>query len=175
MPQDIKEFFQKNDNIKSLPKNHRDDFLRKLRASKRVSVGKVYYRYSYRIAAILVLGILLAYGLINTFKTNDTTRQNVLFAQITSIEKEYLKDIDKEWNNFLLLTKDEKLVKRYKDRLDNLDQDYQAISKQFKADINSILIIEQLVDNLQTRLQLLRDIQKHIKTINQQNEQDEII
>ena len=78
--------------------------------------------------------------------------------------------INREWKNFLILTTDKDLVRRYEKRLLDLDKDYQAVSKQFKEDTNDIATVENLIDNLQTRLQLLKDIQEHIKIINQQNE-----
>ena len=78
--------------------------------------------------------------------------------------------INKEWNSFLILAKDENLISRYKKRLDDLDLDYREISKQYDDDTSDILIIEALVENLQTRVDLLKDIQKHITLLNQQNE-----
>ena len=78
-----------------------------------------------------------------------------------------------EWQNFLELAKDENLIQRYKSKLEDLDTDYRLISEQFKHDTNNILVIQDLVNNLQTRLQLLKDIQQHIILLNQKNEQHE--
>ena len=64
-------------------------------------------------------------------------------------------------------------MERFKVRLNELDKDYQEISSQFNQDSNNIAVIESLVENLQTRLKLLKDIQEHIKILNQNNEQNE--
>ena len=61
----------------------------------------------------------------------------------------------------------------FKEKLTDLDNDYQEISRSFKNDSNNILVIESLVENLQTRLQLLKDIQVHINILNQKTEQNE--
>jgi septation ring formation regulator EzrA len=80
-----------------------------------------------------------------------------------------LENIEKEWQSFIALTNDTNLVERYEKELDELNNDYQIISDQFKADSDNISIVENLVNNLQRRLQLLKDIQEHIKLLNEEN------
>jgi archaellum component FlaC len=92
-----------------------------------------------------------------------------MIAQIEAVEAEYLKDIEKEWENFIAIAEDEILVERFKKKLNKLDKDYQEISAQFKNYSNDIMVVESLIDNLQTRLQILKDIQEHIKILNQNN------
>ena len=96
-----------------------------------------------------------------------------IVAQIEAVEAKYLEDIEEEWENFVAIADDAILVERFRKKLNALDADYHDISIQFKQDSNNILVIESLVENLQTRLQLLKDIQNHIKILNQINEQHE--
>ena len=98
-----------------------------------------------------------------------------MIAQIEAVEAEYLANIEAEWKSFVAIAKDEVLVKRFRKKLDELDNDYQDISLQFKEDSDNILAVEALIDNLQNRLQILKDIQKHIKILNQNNEHNENI
>jgi len=175
MEQDIRDLFKKEEQLKTLPKNHKADFLEKLKTSKQHTKSKSNYSLLYRIAAILVMGLIVGYGIFKTnFNNSSLVEENALAQQIKTIETEYLANIDKEWQSFLILTKDEKLVKRFEKRLEDLDTDYKEISQQYKGATDDIFIIEILIENLQTRLQILKDIQKHIKILNQQkNEQYE--
>ncbi|WP_299278572.1 hypothetical protein [uncultured Psychroserpens sp.] len=179
MKQDIRDLFREDEvSNHKLPKHHRQEFYEKLKASRPQRKSGLKMNYILKIAAIAVLFIAMAFTVFkmaNKTVANEIVNESSLEHQIESIEKEYLASIDKEWGKFVAVANDEKLVKRYKDKLDDLDADYQEISKQFKADNNNILVIEALVDNLKTRLQLLKDIQQHINLLNQKTEQYETI
>lgn len=168
MKQDIRDLFKEEETLQTLPNNHREEFLTKLQSQpKRKS--RVFYWMGAVAVAIVVL--LLGFNLAN--KTGATETTSPVLAQIEAVEAKYLKDIEKEWQSFVALAEDERLVERFKVRLDELDKDYQEISSQFNQDSNNIAVIESLVENLQTRLKLLKDIQEHIKILNQNNEQNE--
>lgn len=167
MKRDIRELFKDNEAQTALPKNHRAEFLEKLQQQPKPATN---YKHWLRIAVVAVIALGIGFGVL--YKS-PIENQNTMVAQIQAIEAQYLQDIDTEWHNFVALTKDDVLVARYKKRLDALDADYQDISAQFQNDTNNILVIEALVENLQTRLQLLKDIQEHINILNQNNEQYE--
>ncbi len=178
MKQDIRDLFNEEEVINNnLPKNHRIEFYDKLKASREKNKPKLKLNYVFRVAAIVVLFIGLTFLILNKtdHDSNQVANESVIETQINAIEKQYLTDINEEWENFIAIAEDETLVKRYRIKLDNLSSDYQEISKRFKTDNNNISVIEALVENLQTRLQLLKDIQEHIKLINQNNEQYETI
>ncbi|MBV7270548.1 hypothetical protein [Winogradskyella luteola] len=168
MKQDIRDLFKQGEDLKIPPVNHRVEFLDKLENQPKKKSNSFFWL---RIAAIVVFALTVG---ISVFY-NKPTEENVspMIAQIEAVEAEYLEDIEKEWKNFLSIANDEVLVARFKKKLDELDSDYKEISIQFKNDTNNILVIEALVDNLQTRLQILRDIQEHIKILNQKSEQYE--
>ena len=151
-------------NLKILPKNHREDFFKKLKSQKK---PKLHNYLWLKVAAIFIIGLVFIYPLL---KKETIEKPSQIIAQV---EAEYLSSIETEWRNFLAITNDEKLIKRFEKKLDELDADYKEISKAFKIDTNNILILESLVDNLQTRLKILKDIQEHIKILNQKNEQHE--
>ncbi|TXE15529.1 hypothetical protein ES692_16230 [Psychroserpens burtonensis] len=170
MKQDIRNLF-KDDEIsgQALPDNHRQDFYEQLKASRPRRTSQLNRHYLIKVAAIITMFLALT---ITLFQMVDNTPNQVVEAssmetQIDAIEKQYLARIDREWQRFISVTNDETLVKRYKDKLNDLDADYKEISQQFKTDTNNILVIESLVENLQTRLQLLKDIQEHINVLNQ--------
>ncbi|WP_299103296.1 hypothetical protein [uncultured Winogradskyella sp.] len=170
MKRDIRELFnnEEEQEVKQLPNNHRAEFLTQLKKQSKPK-RKPYGWLS--VAAILLIALTIGFSVFNTDIDKDDPEP--IIAQIEAVEAEYLANIETEWQSFIALTEDEKLVTRFRKKLDELDMDYKEISKQFKNDSNNILVIEALVDNLQTRLQILKDIQKHIKILNQKNEQHE--
>ena len=160
MEQDLKKLFDTNSFPKKrLPENHVEEFAQKLQQQapkKRTSAA-----FFMRIAASILIVFAVGYWIQNSFTENAPSLQQ----QVAEIEKTYLKQIDQEWKTFLDSTNDPELIRYYEDRLEGLTKDYITISAQFKNDPNNILILEELIANLQKRLELLKNIQEHIQEI----------
>jgi hypothetical protein len=167
MKQDIRDLFKEEEDLKTLPDNHRAEFLDKLNKQKQSENKRHIW-----IGAVAVVVVALTIGFV-LFPKQPTENISPFIAQVEAVEAEYLKEINAEWKNFVALADDEVLVARSKKKLDELDADYKSISIQFRANPNNIEIVELLIDNLQTRSQILKDIQEHIKILNQNNEQNE--
>ncbi|WP_299130494.1 hypothetical protein [uncultured Winogradskyella sp.] len=168
MKRDIRDLFKAEEDLKPLPENHSVEFLEKLKKQTKRKPKTIYWL---SVAVVAIIALTIGFSM---FYNKPSEEISPMLAQIEAVEAEYLKDIENEWQNFIAIAEDEVLVARFKKKLNELDKDYQEVSKQFKNDANNILVIEALVDNLQTRLQILKDIQKHIKILNQNNEQNEI-
>ena len=168
MKQDIRDLFKEDVDFKTLSENHRAEFLDKLNSQPKPKTSSTNWL---KIAAVAILALTVGFSIF--YKSPQKTEVSPIVAQIEAVEAEYLKDIEAEWASFVAIAEDPSLVSRFKMKLDDLDQDYQTIAKEFKAQPNNILVIEDLVSNLQTRLKLLKDIQAHIKILNQKNEQHE--
>ncbi|TCK66776.1 hypothetical protein DFQ05_2050 [Winogradskyella wandonensis] len=164
MKRDIRELFKNEveDTKHELPRNHREEFLAKLNSEKSNESNKSNYLFL-RIAAVVVIALTVGFFTLQ----KPEAEENPLVAQVAQVEKEYLANIETEWQNFKAIATDSVLVKRYEKRLLDLDEDYKEISIAFKNDTNNIAVVEMLIQNLQTRLQLLKDIQEHIKILNQ--------
>ncbi|WP_225035479.1 hypothetical protein [Winogradskyella sp. SM1960] len=169
MKRDIRNLFKEEDDLKTLPENHRTEFLGKLKTQTKKNPSHNWLK----IAAVLLIALTVGIGFYNT--TEEETKVSPIVAQIEAVEAEYLANIETEWENFIAIADDDVLVERFRKKLKDLDADYQNISMQFKNDANNVLVIEALIENLQTRLQILKDIQKHIKILNQNNEPYETI
>lgn len=171
---DIRNTFSESDfPEKKLPQGHREEFLEKLQSR---SAKKPRQKNSWwKIAAALIVLVGLGFVLLQNNETNDFPEADAIALELQQIEKQYLQEIKTEWEKFLKLAKDEKLIARYKEKLQQLDTDYKEISMDYNADKNNIQAVEDLIRNLQTRLSLLKDIQEHIKILNQKNEQHETI
>lgn len=167
MKQDIRDLFREEEDLKTPPQHHRNEFLDKLKKQNQ-SKKKRYTRIG--AVAVVIIGLTIGFVL---FPKQPTENISPFIAQVEAVEAEYLKEINTEWQNFVALTDDATLVERFKKKLDELDADYKSISIQFRANPNNIETVELLIDNLQTRSQILKDIQEHIKILNQNNEQHE--
>jgi hypothetical protein len=167
MKQDIRDLFREEEDLKTPPENHRSEFLDKLNQQKQ-SKNKRYIWIG--AVAVLIIALTIGFAL---FSKQPTKNISPFIAQVEAVEAEYLEEIKTEWQNFVAIADDEVLVERFKKKLDELDADYKSISIQFRANPNNIEIVELLIDNLQTRFQILKDIQEHIKILNQNNEQNE--
>jgi hypothetical protein len=169
MKRDIRDLFKEEDDLKTLPKNHRTEFLEKLKNKPKKNTSFPWLK----IAAVLLIALTVGFSIF--YNKPEDNKVSPMIAQIEAVEAEYLANIEAEWKSFVAIAKDEVLVKRFRKKLDELDNDYQDISLQFKEDSDNILAVEALIDNLQNRLQILKDIQKHIKILNQNNEHNENI
>lgn len=173
MKQDIRELFKNNElEKKKLPSFHEKDFLEKLERFNKNKLPKKHVE-KWKIAVSILLIFSIGYYF---FKSEIyISPEPTLFVQVKKIEKEYLSQIDNEWESFIKLTSDKELVKRYEEKLSNLDINYKEISNELKQDPNNIMVLEKLIENLQTRLKILKDIQNHIKELNQKNISNETI
>lgn len=170
MKQDIRNLFNEEADLKTLPENHRAEFAEKLK--KQPQPKRRPYAWL-STAAILIIAVTIGFNVMQKEANPELNQVAPIIAQVEAVEAAYLKDIETEWQSFIAIADDAVLVERFRKKLNDLDADYQAISVQFKEDYNNILVIEALVENLQTRLQILKDIQKHINILNQKNEQYE--
>lgn len=171
MKQDIRGLFRRQEfPKKKLPESHEEEFLEKLKKTKNKNTKKKKRVSFFKIAAVVL--ILFSIGVYFQKKNNQDA---TLEAQIEQIEKEYLKNIDKEWKAFINVTDDQNLIQKYKGKLQELDNSYKEISKQYKKNANNISILEGLIENLQRRLQLLKNIKEHVKELHQNNTSNETI
>lgn len=174
MEQDIRKLFNtENETDSQLPLTHRAEFQNKLRNATQKQ--KPRFNAVYKYVAIALLFLAIGYVSIQQIIAPSEVEETALQLQLKNVEQQYLDHIDKEWESFKSLTNDNRLIHRYEQKLDELNNDYQELSVQFQEDRNNILVLESLIDNLKLRLQILKDIQQHIKLLNQKNEQHEII
>lgn len=173
MKQDIRELFKNNElEKKELPSFHEKDFLEKLERFNKNELPKKHVgKWKIAVSVLLIFSIGY-YFLKPAIYINP---EPTLFVQVKKIEKEYLSQINNEWKSFVKSTSDKKLVKRYEEKLSNLNISYKEISNELEQDPNNIIVLERLIENLQTRLGILKDIQNHIKELNQKNTSNETI
>lgn len=172
MERDIRDLFKvKNDFNKDLPKNHREDFIKKLGEHQPKKKSKKSYKFL-KIAAslLLIISCVLLYK-----NTISLPQKSAIELQMQAIEKDYLSSIKKEWNSFKEIATDTILVNKYEEKLKKSKLEYRKITKQLKDFPNDINLLESLITNLQRRLQLIKEINEHIKELNPKNASNETI
>ena len=169
MKQDLRDMFSNSGfPRKRLPENHEEEFLEKL---EKVEIVKPKNKpfFFLKVAATIAILLTVTFGYYQIFERPKTT----LKAQIEQIEEEYLQSIRTEWEGFVKSTDDQNLINRYELKLLRLEKDFKEISKEWNEDETSMtFVVEDLIQNLQTRLQLLKDIQEHIEELNQSKTSD---
>ncbi len=152
---------QRGDKVR-LPAYHRDDFICKLKGEKPSIFGSLW-----KIAAAILVLVAMGGGYFSLTNNED---KNESQSQFTSIEQQYLNSIEQEYQNFRDLSSDPVLLKRYESQLDALKQEYNDLMQLIEENGREPYLTERLIDNLEKRLDLLRNIQSHIKILNEQNE-----
>ncbi|MGH1383143.1 hypothetical protein [Kordia sp.] len=163
----IKDIVNENDaslETPKLPKGHRAEFLEKLSATNTISTSNKPFNYWRAIAAACVLLIGIGAFVYSNY-SGEEVKESSLFAEMKSIEDKYLHNIASEWESFQLTATDAGLVKKYKERLENLDASYQELKQAFLVEKNSLTALEKMIKNLQMRLTLLQEIQQHLKRL----------
>jgi hypothetical protein len=175
MEHSIRDLFGKNEEPKrELPKNHREEFLKKLkRLTPKNTKTKSFFFL--KIASSIAFIICCTYFYLSGTSVVQQTAKTQIQIQMEMFEKEYLTNIDKEWNSFIKVANDTVLVKRYQEKLKESDLEYQKITINFKEYPNNINVLQSLIYNLQGRLELIKNIQEHLKELHQKNTSNETI
>lgn len=175
MKHDIRDLFKKDEvSIKELPKNHQKDFLMKLNQIGLKPIRKKPFFFLKITAAVFLLIACTYFYLDHNSDVQITPKTEIQF-QVEFFEKEYLSNINEEWEIFVVVARDTVLINKYKIRLKVSKIDYNKITKQLKEEPNSIYVLQSLINNLQTRLQLVKDIKAHVQELNQKNTTNETI
>ena len=175
MEHNIKNLFNKNEfTKKKLPDSHTKEFIKKLESiSAKRKKNTVFSKIK-----IVAFFLLMIFGVSMYFtfsEKEEPINDNSIFAEVEKIEQEYENKIDEEWQKFLKITNDTVLINKYKQKIQTSNTDYKKLTLNFKESPTNILALENLIHNLQKRLQLLKDIQEHINELNQKNTTNETI
>ena len=172
MERDIRDIFKENEvSDKEIPQFHREEFTKKLNELNQKSNSKNRFKIALSAAAIIFFITALLFPKSDASKVNNHTIQK----EVAKFEKEYLKNINKEWKQFLAISKDSILIKKYEIKLKDFDTDYKKITKNLEQNPNNINVLEALISNLQRRLELIKNIKGHLKELNQKNTSNETI
>lgn len=175
MEHDIRNLFKKDEISEvEIPPFHKEEFIKKLNSSKQNN-KKYQFKNNYKVS--ISVAVIIVFMMVLLFPKNDTSEENktLIQTQIATFEKEYLTNINNEWQQFVAISNDSILIKKYEIKLKDFDTYYKKITENLKSNPNNINVLEALINNLQRRLELIKNIKKHIKELNQKNISNETI
>ena len=188
MKVDLREKLKKQKVMKTLPKDHRNRFEQLLQKELYQS-SKKNYTFLKIAAAVLIIFSLGIVG--NQFfnssdpqgfvQTEGVSEKNVksmvdISPDLKRVEDFYLTRINYQISKITITDENKELLEVYLAELSNLKQEYDNLKMQLNNDEISEEVIDGLIENLQLRLQLLRQLKKKLEIIEklkiQQNEND---
>ncbi|MGO4821602.1 MULTISPECIES: anti-sigma factor [unclassified Flavobacterium] len=142
-----------------LDNDHNHRFLKKLKTKK--SYKKYFIPLSIAASIIILLGITITFQAPPkkqefNFASKETKQTDSIFTVIISNELNKIKDKKSPEN--------EKIISDALKQMKLLDNDYNKIIQELKANGENKLIINALISNLQTRISFLQNVLLHIES-----------
>ncbi|MCV6629740.1 MAG: hypothetical protein OIF50_07760 [Flavobacteriaceae bacterium] len=168
----IRDLFQETEQ-KTPPLGHRQKMQSKLKVRPRW----VSYKYQMLAACIAaIVGLFLVFTPREIPPENNFAIQDTQFLEeFEAIEHTVMLQIDAEWEQLQSQTKDTALLGVYEEKLHTLQQQYLLLETAYRQSPNDIATLESLIQNLQLRLQALKQINQQLQQLQSKNIQHETI
>ena len=177
MKVDLRDKIKKDKKMRALPKGHRFKFEQLLQKEMHQKSNNNFYFL--RIAATVLIFISLSITGYHFFST--TGSQDVVFTKdkpsskinsmadispdLKKVEDYYITQINYQLAKITITDKNRDLLEVYLSKLSDLQKEYNDLNTQLSiTDINEKMI-DALIENLQLRLQLLRQLKKKLELI----------
>ncbi|MCF6280248.1 MAG: hypothetical protein L3J14_07865 [Flavobacteriaceae bacterium] len=174
MAQNIKDLLKNESEVtkNKLPEGHKMRFENRLDNE----FPKKKNQFSFlRIAASFLILMSLAYAGFNYLnddkndivKTEETKVKSLanVSPELKKVEEFYLAQISYQISKIKISTENKDLLAIYLSQLSMLQQEYKELNLELNTDVVSEVTIGKLIENLQLRLQLLRELKKKLKLI----------
>ena len=189
MAQDIRKLFEDDQKLSKerMPQGHEARFLKRLdEALPEAEDNSGGFRFNFmKIAASMVIFFGLAYAAITIINRDSEVTVNPtenivdnssgneeqlkslrdVSPDLKKIEDYYLANINLELSKIKLTPENKELFDSYVERLDELNQEYQLLSKELTEDGPNERTVDALINNLKLRLNLLYRLKEQLKTL----------
>ncbi len=187
MAQDIRKLFEEEQKVfnDKMPKGHEARFLEKLDVELPVNEKPVRKLFSFiNIAASVVLLIGLGYGALqfigketpvdpegtevvtNNPATETETPLGKLSPELKKVEDYYIASINLELSKMKITPENKELFDGYLARLEELNKEYEVLSKELTESGPSERIINASIENLKLRLNLMYRLKEKLSELN---------
>lgn len=139
----------------------------------KIKVIKLWNKTVFKVAATIVLALGL-FSLINVFSNTEIEQQK-------TIANQELNDVDAHYKSLVayqvkLVQKSSKLSQTQKKEflsfMDELDEEYKILKKEFNKNLDSELVLEAIVVNYKKRIELIENLLKQINSSKNTEETD---
>lgn len=184
MAQDIRKLFENEPKVENLkmPKGHEARFLDKLNEELPQQPKRSLFTFL-NVAASVVLLIGLTFGAYQFLGTDDPVepeKQIVaedkgpsafgkLSPQLKKVEDYYLANINLELSKMEVTPENKELFDGYLSRLQELNDEYEVLTKELEESGPTEHIINASIDNLKLRLNLMYRLKEKLNEINNEN------
>ena len=184
MQVDLKEKIKKDKMMRELPKNHRKLFKNRLQNELH---QKAKNNYSFmKIAASILILFSLGFTGYQLFKpdipqeivqTEEVSKKKInsmadISPNLKKVEDFYLSRINYQIAKIRITDENRDLLELYLSQLSVLQKEYEDLNLQLNGDEINEDTIEALIENLQLRLQLLKQLKKKLEIIENLNSQE---
>ena len=178
---DIKEIIKKQSVMRELPKNHRNIFEKRL--NKELHTKKESGFFFLKIAASFLILVGISFGGYQFLYNNESETivqsepkedKNInsiadISPDLKKIEDFYLTQINYQISKIKVTDKNKELLEVYLSQLGELQKEYEDLNTKLRDQEGTEKTIDALIDNLQIRLQLLRQLKKKLEIIEKLN------
>ena len=182
MAQDIRKLFENEPKVENLkmPKGHEARFLDKLNEELPQQPKRSLFTFL-NVAASVVLLIGLTFGAYQFLGTDDpvdSDNQEIvqeesplgkLSPQLKKVEDYYLANINLELSKMEVTPENKELFDGYLSRLQELNDEYEVLTKELEESGPTEHIINASIDNLKLRLNLMYRLKEKLNEINNEN------
>lgn len=161
------EWFKATYANRDLPKGHGQRFAQKIAAERQ----KKRQRTGFRVAAMVLVLVSLGTA-IGTNQQSDSPEMN----QFYQTEAHFQSLIQNQWDNLPLDQKNFRVpIAAAQFQMERLQFQYQQQMEQFQNGTDHPKLLHAMITNLQKQLEILKDLQQQIETINVQNDETELL
>ncbi|MFK2820672.1 hypothetical protein U0L90_11135 [Flavobacteriaceae sp. LMIT009] len=184
MAQDIRKLFENEPKVENLkmPKGHEARFLDKLNEELPQQPKRSLFTFL-NVAASVVLLIGLTFGAYQFLGTDDPVEPETQIAaedkgpsafgklspQLKKVEDYYLANINLELSKMEVTPENKELFDGYLSRLQELNDEYEVLTKELEESGPTEHIINASIDNLKLRLNLMYRLKEKLNEINNEN------
>lgn len=181
MKVDIKEIIKKQNVMRELPKNHRDIFEKRLNNELHPKKESGFFFLKIAASFLILVGVSFgAYQFLNNnesstiVQTESKEDKNInsiadISPDLKKIEDFYLTQINYQISKIKMTDKNKELLEVYLSQLGELQKEYDDLNTKLRGEEGTEETIDALIDNLQIRLQLLRQLKKKLEIIEKLN------
>ncbi len=186
MKVDLRDKLKEDKMRKELPRNHRADFEKLLQKELHQKTNRSFTFLKIAASVLLLLGLsFTGYHLFNSGASqgvelpNDKSANKInslgdLSPDLKKVEAYYLTQINYQLAKITITDENRELLEVYLSQLSDLQKEYNNLNTQLNINEISEETINALIENLQLRLQLLRQLKKKLEIIdNYKREEDE--
>lgn len=175
MPKDIRDILKEDHNSREMNENHRQRFEQRLEALHKPSKRTNFFFLKLAASIILLVGLGWYFIPNNTTEIvqpsieNEIVDLGTISPEMKQIETYYMTAINYEIASLEITPENQEILDDYLDKIGKLTEDYKRLNNQIDVKNIDEKIINELITNLQLRLQILLQLKDELNNMKKLN------